>query len=282
MKRISNSLSECAPITEKANTDRAMRTAVQRVRKGKAALHFANQQAFDRAIAALVHAIPVGPEIAEWFANENLVPAGKRRWRKILFNPAVLAIALALAVIAGIFTYHVRERMHDFPGAANARKLLTVASSTRSVLLDPVQTDAGKLSDLFFMKHRLEHYDVPAEFAEYRTIGCRVFDDDEARRVAQIYLVEKHMQLFLFPAEKDPKGATVPDFSDWRYVEQEGWTGAVRQTNGVCFMVAIRGTESDLAPYLSPKSKSPPPRVSVDTSAPARSFLAADARVAQR
>jgi hypothetical protein len=257
MKRRQPSLADAAPISDKPGTDRAMRVAVTHSKRGKSAAHFANQQAFDRAVAALVQSIPVGSEIAEWFANESLIPAGKRRWRKILFNPAVLAILLALAVIAGVFGYRVRERMHDFPGAANARKLLTIASSTRSVLLDPVQTDAGALSDLFFMKHRLEHYDVPPEFAEYRTIGCRVFDDDEAHRVAQIYLVEKHMQLFLFPADKDPKGVTAPDFSDWRFVEQEGWTGAVRQRNGICFMAAIRGTDRELAPYLKPRNAEP-------------------------
>lgn len=260
MKRRAFSIADAAPFSDKPATDRTMRVAVTRARKGKkTAASFANQQAFDRAISELVAAIPVGPEIAEWFANENLVPSGRRRWRKILFNPVVLAIVLAGAVIAGVFGYRVHERMHDFPGAANARKLLTVASSTRSVLLDPVQTQAGALTDLFFMKHRLDHYDVQPEFAAFRTLGCRVFDDDEAHRVAQIYLTEKRMQLFLFPAEKDQKGVTAPDFADWRFVEQEGWTGAVRQHNGVCFMAAIRGTEKDLEPYLKAASPSPSP-----------------------
>ena len=117
-----------------------------------------------------------------------------------------------------------------------------MATSTRSVLLDPLKTDAGALSDLFFMKHRLEHYDVPAEFAEFKTLGTRVFDDEEVRRVAQIWVVEKRIQFFLFPAEPDKEGK-ITDFSDWRFVELEGWTGAVTQRNGVCFMAAIRGSE---------------------------------------
>lgn len=256
MRRREATLADAAPITEKPGTDRATRVAVTKSRKGKDAARFAARQAFDRALAALVQTIPVTPEIAEWFANENLVPRGNRRWRKILFNPAMLSIALAIAVIAGVFGYRVHERLHDFPGAESARKLLTVAASTRSVLLDPVKVDAGALSDLFFMKYRLEHYDVAPEFADFKTIGCRVYDDDEAHRVAQIYLVEKRMQLFLFPAAKDDKGVTAPDFSEWRFVEQEGWTGAVRQKNGVCFMAALRGSEKDLAPYVSSKRES--------------------------
>lgn len=255
MKRRDSSLVDCAPITEKANTERAMRAAITRTRKSEQAADFAQQQAFDRAVASLVHSIPVAPEVAEWFANENLVPSGRRRWRKIVFNPVTGAIALALLVIATVVGYRVHERMHDFPGAPTARKLLGVASSTRSVLLDPIQSDAGALSDLFLMKYRLEHYDVPPQFAEFRTIACRVFDDDEAHRVAQIYLVEKHMQLFIFPGEKNAKGETAPDFLDWRFVEQEGWTGAVQQQNGICFMAAVRGSEKELAPFITPKNE---------------------------
>lgn len=250
-----NSLARCAPITEKVGTDRAMRIAIQQARQGKKAALFAQQQAFDGAVARLVRAIPVDAQVTEWFAKENLVPPVRRRWRKILLNPAVLAIALAIAVIGGVFAYRVLEHMHDFPGADKARRLLAVASSTRSVLLDPLQTDAGALSDLYFMKHRLEHYDIPEEFADFRTLGTRVFDDDEVRGVAQIWVVEKRMQFFLFPAEKDPKSVSMIDFSDWRFVEMEGWTGAVQQRNGVCFMVAIRGQEKELAPYLGKAKK---------------------------
>jgi hypothetical protein len=92
---------------------------------------------------------------------------------------------------------------------------------------------------------------VPPEFADYKTIGCRVFDDDEGHRVAQIWLVEKKIQLFLFPAERDPKTGAVRGFSGWRNIELEGWGGVVRESNGICFMAALRGNPRDLAPYLA-------------------------------
>ena len=248
-------LAQCAPITEKSGTDRAMRVAIQRARRGKTGAPFGQQQAFDGEVAKLVRAIPVDAHLAEWFANESLIPVVKRRWRKILLNPAMLAIGLAVAVIGGVFAYRVHEHLRDFPGADKARHLLSLAISTRSVLLDPLQTDAGALSDLFFMKNRLEHYDIPPEFADFRTLGSRVFDDNEVHGAAQIWVVEKHMQFFLFPAEKNPKDGSVTDFADWRFVELEGWTGAVRQRTGVCFMAAIRGREKDLAPYLEKRKQ---------------------------
>ena len=222
-------LVQCAPFNEQRINDRSMRAAVFRVRKAD---DFANQQAFDRAMAALVQATPIPAEVEEWFSKETMVAPPRWTWKKTAQNPAILAIGIAVAVMAGIFIFHIMEHRHDFPGVETARKLLITASSSRSVLLDPVKTDAGALSDLFFMKHRLEHYDVPPEFADLRTLGCRVFDDEDSRRIAQIWVVEKRMQFFLFPAERDAKTGAVRGFSGWRYVDQEGWTGAVAERNG--------------------------------------------------
>ena len=244
----------CAPITEKPGMDRAMRVAINRARHGKKAATFSHQQAFDAAVAKVVRAIPVDEQVAEWFVNENLIPVVRRGWKKFVRNPVVIAIAIALLVISGVVAYRVHEHLKDFPGADKARRLLTVGASNRSVLLDPLQTEAGALTDLFFLKYRLEHYDVPAEFAAFKTLGARVFDDDEVRRVAQIWIKEKRMQFFLFPAEPDKAGKIV-DFSDWRFVELEGWTGAVTQRNGVCFMAMLRGTEKELKPYLEKKKE---------------------------
>jgi len=59
------------------------------------------------------------------------------------------------------------------------------------------------------------------------------------------------MQLFLFPAPQDSKTGKPEEFAGWRYIEQEGWTGAVQVHNGILFMAAVRGTKKDLAPYLA-------------------------------
>jgi hypothetical protein len=242
----------CAPFNEQRITDRAMRAAVFRVKKAD---EFIQQQAFDRAVADLIGQTPIPPEVAEWFTKETTLAPTKRTWKTIATNPAMVAIGIALVVIATVFAFRIAERMNDFPGADTARKLLTTASSSRPVMLDPLKTDAGALGDLFFMKHRLNHYDVPPEFADFKTLGSRVFDDEEGHRVAQIWVVEKRMQFFLFPAERDAKTGAVRTFSDWRYVEQEGWSGVVRQKEGVCFMAALRGREKELTPYISRDKK---------------------------
>ncbi len=249
-------LTHFAPITERPGIDRRMRVAVMRVKRGKhTAKQFSLQQSFDKAIADLVQTTPVSQEVAEWFRNEKLIPTAKRRWRKIARNPAVISAALAVAVIVGIGVFIVMERMNEFPGSGTARKMLAIASSTKSGQLDPVNAEAGSLSDFFFMKYQLEHYDVAPEFAHLRASACKVFDDDEGHRVAQISVPEKRMQFFLFPAERNPKDMKPKLFNGWRFVEQEGWSGAVQVRNGVCFMAALRGDAKDLALYLAKQNR---------------------------
>ncbi len=251
-------LARCAPITEKPGTERRMRAAVLRARRSaKIAKEFNHQQAFDKAVAALVRDTPVSAEIAEWFRNEKLIPQTKRSWKKTARNPAVLSVALAFMVIVGVVVFIVMERMKEFPGSGTARKMLTIASATRAGQLDPVEAEAGSLGDFFFMKYRLEHYDVAPEFAGIRTSACKVFDDDEGHRVAQISVPEKRMQFFIFPGERNPKDGRSLQFNGWRYVEHEGWTGVVQMKDGVCFMAALRGEEKDLAPYLTKSRREP-------------------------
>ncbi len=238
----------CAPFNDARIDDRAMRAAVFRVRKAD---EFAHQRAFDRAIAAVAEATPIPDEVTEWLSKGTFVAAPRRTWKQMLRNPVVAAIGIAVLVIAGILVFKLVDRLNQFPGEVKARHLLGVAASAKSVLLDPVKTEAGSLGDYFFMKHRLPHYDVPAEFAELKTLGCRAFDDEEGDRVGQIWIVDKRMQFFLFPAERDAKTGAIKHFAGWRYVDQDRWTGVVREQNGVCFMAAVRGGEKDLAPYIA-------------------------------
>src|ERR1044072_2324742 len=96
-------LVQCAPITDKPGSPRAMRVAIERARKGKEAGGLQQQQAFDTAMTTLVRAIPADAPVARSFASGNLMASGRRSWKRIVRNPAVIAILLALAVIGGVF-----------------------------------------------------------------------------------------------------------------------------------------------------------------------------------
>jgi len=245
-------LVHCAPLRDEQVDDRALRTAVHHARKMPT---FVTQQNFDKAASALVQAIPIPKEIIEWVPTESFIAPPLRIWKKYAQNPVFLATGIAGLVIAIILIFQLIDRLNRFPGEPTARRLLTTASSTHSMILDPVKTNAGALGDYFFMKHRLARYDVPPEFADLKTLGVRVFDDEEGQRIAQVWAVEKKMQFFLFPAVRDPKTGATRHFNGWRYVDQDRWTGVVKEEGGVCFMAAIRGGEKDLAPYVSKKKE---------------------------
>ena len=250
LSRRDKMLIHCVPIREEGVDDRALRTAIHHAKKTEL---FATQQNFDKAVSALVQAIPIPKEITEWVPTETYIAPTRRAWKKYAQNPAFLATGIAVLVIAIVGIFQLIDRLNRFPGESTALRLLTTASSNKAMMLDPVKTDAGAVGDFLFMKHRLAHYEVPEECADLKTLGCRVFDDEEGQRVAQVWIVEKKMQFFMFPAERDPKTGKAKEFKGWRTIEQERWAGAVKQQNGVCFMAALRGTEKDFAPYISKK-----------------------------
>jgi hypothetical protein len=252
LSRRDKMLLHCAPIREQHVDDRALRSAVHHARKSDG---FAVQQNFDKAAAALVQAIAIPKEISDWVPTETFIVPPRVTWKKYAQNPVFLATGIAAIVIAVILIFQLIDRLNRFPGEPTARRLLTTAASTHSMILDPVKTNAGALGDYFFMKHRLAHYDVPPEFADSKTLGVRVFDDEEGRRVAQVWVVEKKMQFFLFPGERDPKTGAAKRFNGWRHIDQDRWTGVVKDQGGVCFMAALRGSEKDLAPYTSKKKE---------------------------
>ena len=234
-----------------------MRSALETARTiPETAATLTAQHQFDRALAKLVAKIPIPRETEQWFVNGALIKGAKRNWKKTARHPAIVATALAVLVMMGLGAYLFVEQLHDFPGAAIAKKLLVVANNTSRSQFDRLNTDAINLGDYFFMKFQLEHFDVPMQFADFRATGARVFEDEEGHRIAQVGLAESGVQFFLYSAEQnESQRRATPGFSGWRYVEAEGWAGAVEERGGVYFMIARHGDRKELEPYLSDRRK---------------------------
>lgn len=258
LSRRTRALIEVAPISDAPPSDRAMRSALESARTiPEAAASLTAQQQFDQALARLVRDIKIPREAAEWFVNAVLIRGAKRSWKRTARHPAILATALAVLVLAGTAVFFFFERLHEFPGSETAQRLLAFANTTRQYQFDSLNTDAINLGDYFFMKSQLEHYDIPMQFADFRARAARVFDDEDGHRVAQVVLAEKGVQFFLYPAEDTsarsrakPGGRPV-----WNYVEGDGWAGAVQEREGVCFMIAMHGSEEELRSYLGDRSR---------------------------
>jgi hypothetical protein len=256
LSRRKRALIEVAPISEESS-DRAMRSALETARTiPEAAAALTAQHQFDVALANLVSRIPIPKEAEEYFVNAALIKGAPRSWKQTARHPAILATALAVLVLAGTGVFFFLERLHEFPGSETAKKMLMVAASSKLSQFERLNTDAINLGDYFFMKFQLEHFDIPMQFADLRARGARVFEDEDGEKVAQVLLAERGVQFFLYAANReDPPAERSDKSARWRYVEGEGWAGAVTEREGVQFMIAMHGTEDELRSYLADRSR---------------------------
>jgi hypothetical protein len=170
-------------------------------------------------------------------------PTRRARPRTILFAVGVGLIATVCMVI-----FLISDRLNSFEGADRISDLLESANNLTGDEFESVETNASNLQDWFFLKHGLEHYAVPKQFANIKTVGCRVFKFDGAT-VAQIMAVtDKEVLLYMFPSRdlgiKIRKGK-------WEIVEDEKWVGGVTGIDNTCFLVAFKGTKDEMKEFLS-------------------------------
>jgi hypothetical protein len=160
----------------------------------------------------------------------------------------VLAVGVGLVATLCMVIFLISDRLNSFEGADRIGELLESANSLTGDEFETVETKAGDLEDWFFLKHGLEHYAVPKQFANIKTVGCRIFKFDGAT-VAQIMAVtDKEMLLYIFPSRdlgiKTRKGK-------WEIVEEEKWVGGATGNNDSCFLVAFKGNKDDMKGFLS-------------------------------
>jgi hypothetical protein len=160
----------------------------------------------------------------------------------------LFAVGVGLVATICMVIFLISDQLNSFEGADRIGELLDSANTLTGDEFDAVETRAGDLQDWFFLKHGLEHYAVPRQFANIRTVGCRVFKF-EGVTVAQIMAVtDKELLLYIFPAGdlgvKIRKGK-------WEILEDESWVGGVTGIDGNCFLVAFKGNKDEMKEFLS-------------------------------
>jgi hypothetical protein len=160
----------------------------------------------------------------------------------------LFAVGVGLVATICMVVFLISDHLNSFEGAERIGELLESANTLTGDEFDAVETRAGDLQDWFFLKHGLEHYAIPKQFANIKTVGCRVFKF-EGVTVAQIMAVtDKELLLYVFPAGdlgvKIRKGR-------WEIIEEDSWAGAVTGIDGNCFLVAFKGTKDEMKEFLS-------------------------------
>jgi hypothetical protein len=191
----------------------------------------------------------ISPSLPETRSNDEEVedeeeePPKRARPRTIM-----IAVGVGLVATLCMVIFLISDRMNSFEGADRISELLESADNLTGDEFEAVETKAGDLQDWFFLKHGLEHYAVPKQFANIKTVGCRVFKFDGAT-VAQIMAVtDKEVLLYMFPSHdlgiKLRKGK-------WEIVEDEKWVGGATGVSDVCFLVAFKGNKDEMKDFLS-------------------------------
>ena len=165
-------------------------------------------------------------------------------------RPRTILLAVGVGLIATVcmVIFLISDRLNTFDGADRISELLDAANSLTGDEFEAVETKAGDLQDWFFLKHGLEHYAVPKQFASMKTVGCRVFKFNGAT-VAQIMAVaDKEVLFYMFPS--DDLGIKVRN-GKWEIVEDDNWVGGVTGVNETCFLVAFKGNKNDMKAFLA-------------------------------
>jgi hypothetical protein len=165
-------------------------------------------------------------------------------------RPRTILLAVGVGLIATVcaVVFLISDRLNSFDGADRIIELLDTANNLTGDEFEAVETKAGDLEDWFFLKHGLEHYAVPKQFANIKTVGCRVFKFNGAT-VAQIMAVaDREVLFYMFPS--DDLGIKVPN-GKWEIIEDENWVGGVTGVNDTCFLVALKGNKEDLKEFLA-------------------------------
>jgi hypothetical protein len=170
-------------------------------------------------------------------------PTKRARPRTILFAVGVGLVATICMVI-----FLISDRMNSFDGADRISELLDSANNLTGDEFEAVETKAGDLQDWFFLKHGLEHYAVPKQFANIKTVGCRVFKFDGATVAQVMAITDKEILLYMFPSRelgvRTRKGK-------WEIVEDEKWVGGLTGVKDTCFLVAFKGSKDEMKEFLS-------------------------------
>jgi hypothetical protein len=197
----------------------------------------------DEKRSAISHRLPENRSKEEEIEEEEEEPPKRARPRTIM-----IAVGVGLVATLCMVIFLISDRMNSFEGADRISELLESADNLTGDEFEAVETKAGDLQDWFFLKHGLEHYAVPKQFANIKTVGCRVFKFDGAT-VAQIMAVtDKEILLYMFPSHdlgiKLRKGK-------WEIVEDEKWVGGATGVSDVCFLVAFKGNKDEMKDFLS-------------------------------
>ncbi len=233
--------------------DRKLREALARMKTNPALqVSYNTQASFDEQMAALVHDLPLLPTFEEEIAaGLRRTAHGNFSWRALLRQPAPWAVLLAFGFMVVYGANVVYQRATGFPGDETVVHLVeTAAADSPQAKFEPLDIECGKLGDTLFLKYGIDDYQVPPSLAGLHTVGYRVFDQKDGS-ITQVQVREHDLTFLVFRA--DQQGVDIVPAGEWKFLSGEQWAAAAEVHNNICFVATCRGTEDQLADYLTPR-----------------------------
>ncbi len=159
-------------------------------------------------------------------------------------NPATIAVGVGFLLLIAVLVWNFLGRAGTFPD--EAVKIATAGAKAGPEQFDPVEEKAGALQDWFALKG-FDGFHIAPGLEDYDVVGVRIFKVDN-ELVAQAAVPENLMYFYSFPA--NAFGIDLSPEKSWRVTQADRTALALRQENGVCFLVAFRGTEEEMKAFL--------------------------------
>lgn len=213
------------------------------VRNPELAQWFAEEQAFDRAIAAHLEAVPAPFGLKTRILANAASPAESRQWSWAAKLAAVAALLFLLAQIISLF----RASAPASTGIPDyAREMVSFVQ-----LAPPLEMESHDLGAIksWLAKKDAAPMDVPPRLAALRPVGCRVLSF-RGQKVALICFQRGGDRLaHLFVVDR----AAMPKMKQGEkpvFVDAGGWTTASWAENDRVYMIAVQGDRAAVQGYF--------------------------------
>ena len=160
------------------------------------------------------------------------------------------AVSIGLIATLALVAYLVWDQMNSFRGADQVTELLDTANGLTGDEFEAVTTTTSNLKDWFFLKSDMRWFAVPKEFADTKTLGCRVVKFKGADIGEILAKNDKEVLMFLF--HPNDLGVKIRK-GKWTIVDGENWVGGVTGVEDCCFVVAFKGKHTEMQEYLNKK-----------------------------
>ena len=204
------------------------------------------QGEFDEQIMGAIRYIQPPENLRKKLAELGAKSVAPPTFRQQLRHPAILSALAGVLLMAGFLIHSEINRSAEFPGKEAVERMIAMTDEMSGVELEPTKAAAGDLGDAMYIRG-FEGFVLPPELARMPAVGWRVFKQN-ARPVAQVAVDVHSMLIYTFRASD--LGVQLKDGGEWRVFPQDGWVAAIEQNQGICTMLAFRGTREEMQQFL--------------------------------